>query len=68
MMRILMNKARSRIRPDIGQEQLGFLKGTRTKNRYESESNTNAEECALMFYNIMQKPLTRYDTKLYLNC
>ena len=32
LIRILMNRARSRIRPEIGQEQCGFVKDTGTRN------------------------------------
>ncbi|MGX9987587.1 reverse transcriptase domain-containing protein [Soonwooa purpurea] len=53
IIRILMNRARSRIRPEIGQEQCGFVKDTGTRN-------------AIFMLRILSERAIQVQKKLYL--
>ena len=65
ILRVLLIRFRSRIQPEIGREQFGFVEDTGTRNAifvlrgHNRESSRNAERCLHVFYMTMQKPLIK---------
>lgn len=54
MRRMLINRAQSRIRPLMGEEQSGFVKDTRTRNAIFiiRENDANTEGCVVILYRL----------------